>query len=88
MRAAAQGQCEMCGRTIERHGATLDLDHKIPRDWGGSDDGENLWLICEDCCRGKVENFQDYKYGLKWIGNSFAHDIIRAGEADPTTRRN
>jgi len=80
MYAAAQGQCEMCGRTIERHGATLALDHKIPPDWGGRDDDENLWVICGDCSTGKAENFQDEKCALKWIGSIFANDIIRAAE--------
>ena len=80
MNAAAQGQCEMCGRTIGRHGATLTLEHKIPRDWGGSDDGDNLWVICEDCSSGKAENFLDGTCAMKWIGNIFADDIIRADE--------
>jgi 5-methylcytosine-specific restriction endonuclease McrA len=70
----------MCGRTMENHGVTLVVDHKIPRDWCGRDNDKNLWVICEDCSRGKAENFQDYNCGLKWIGNSFAHDIICAGE--------
>jgi 5-methylcytosine-specific restriction endonuclease McrA len=77
---AAHGRCQMCGKTIERHGITLVVDHKIPRDWGGTNEDENLWAICEECFTGKSENFQDYKCALRWIGNSFAHDIIRAGE--------
>jgi 5-methylcytosine-specific restriction endonuclease McrA len=80
MYAAAQGQCEMCGRTIERHGATLALDYKISREWGGRDEHENLWMICEDCSNGKAENFQDEKCALNWIGNIFANDIVRAGK--------
>jgi hypothetical protein len=31
---AAHGRCQMCGRTIEKHGVTLVLDHKKPRDLG------------------------------------------------------
>jgi len=80
MQTTAQRQCEMCGRTIEKHGARLALDYKIPRDWGGRDENENLWVICEDCSIGKGENFQDDECALKWIGNIFANDIIRAGE--------
>ena len=78
--AAAHGRCQMCGKTIERHGITLVVDHKIPRDWGGTNDEENLWAICEECNAGKSENFQDYNSAITWIGNSFAHDIIRAAE--------
>jgi hypothetical protein len=70
----------MCGRTIERHEAKLALDRKIPSGWGGSDHADNLWLICEDCSRGKAENFQDDKCAMQWIGNIFAGEIIQAGE--------
>jgi 5-methylcytosine-specific restriction endonuclease McrA len=42
---AAHGRCNMCGKTIEKHGITLVVDHKRPRDWGGSNDRENLWAI-------------------------------------------
>jgi hypothetical protein len=44
---AAHGRCQMCGKTIGTHGITLVVDHKKPRDWGGSNDRENLWAICE-----------------------------------------
>src|SRR5438445_817961 len=32
---AAHGRCGMCGRTIEKHGIALVVDHKMPREWGG-----------------------------------------------------
>ena len=32
---AAHGRCQMCGKTIEKHGISLVVDHKKPRDWGG-----------------------------------------------------
>ncbi len=54
---AAQGRCQMCGQTVERHGITLVVDHKRPRDWGGGNDRENLWAICEDCNAGKKSYF-------------------------------
>jgi transcriptional regulator with XRE-family HTH domain len=79
-RATARGQCQMCGRTIERHGVSLALDYKIPHEWGGRNEDQNLWLICGDCSSGKAENFQHEKCALKWIGNIFANDIIRVGE--------
>src|SRR5271157_1146960 len=31
---AAHGRCQMCGKTIEKHGISLVVDHKKPRDWG------------------------------------------------------
>ena len=70
----------MCGRTIRRHRVTVAVDYKIPIEWGGRDHDENLWAICEDCSIGKAENFQDDESAFEWIGNSFAHDIIRAAE--------
>ena len=54
---AAHGRCQMCGRTVERHGVTLVVDHKKPRDWGGSNDRDNLWAICDECNSGKKAFF-------------------------------
>lgn len=53
----ARGRCGMCGRTIEKHGIVLVVDHKTPRDWGGSNESQNLWAICEECNAGKKAYF-------------------------------
>jgi 5-methylcytosine-specific restriction endonuclease McrA len=54
----AHGRCQMCGRTVQAHGIALVVDHKIPKDWGGSStDEENLWALCEDCNAGKKAHF-------------------------------
>ena len=45
----AHGRCQMCGRTISQHGVVLVVDHKISLKWGGSNDEENLWALCETC---------------------------------------
>lgn len=45
----AHGRCQMCGRTLARHAVVLVVDHKIPVDWGGSNEEDNLWAICEGC---------------------------------------
>ncbi len=42
---AAHGQCQMCGKTVQKHGVTLVVDHKKPREWGGANGVENLWAI-------------------------------------------
>src|SRR5437870_5812232 len=62
--ATAHGCCQMCGRTVSAHGITLVVDHKIPRDWSGSDDEENLWAICEECNAGKKAHFASLDQGL------------------------
>lgn len=51
----------MCGRTIAKHGIALVVDHKKPLNWGGSNDPENLWAICEDCNKGKKAYFSSLK---------------------------
>ena len=48
----AHGRCQMCGRTVVQHAVVLVVDHKVPVDWGGSNEDENLWAICEECCAG------------------------------------
>jgi 5-methylcytosine-specific restriction endonuclease McrA len=58
---AAHGRCQMCGRTIESDAITLVVDHKKPRDWGGTNDRENLWAICVECNAGKKAFFSSLK---------------------------
>lgn len=45
-------RCQICGRSAQ-DGATLEVDHRVPRAKGGTDDSENLWTLCFDCNRGK-----------------------------------
>lgn len=76
----AHGRCQMCGRTVAEHGAVLVVDHKIPVDWGGSNEEENLWALCEDCNAGKKAYFasqdQDLMRGV--MGHKSIH--VRIGE--------
>jgi hypothetical protein len=60
----AHGHCQMCGRTISEHKIVLVVDHKIPVDWGGSGEEENLWAICEDCNAGKKAYFASQDQSL------------------------
>lgn len=46
----AHGRCQMYGRTVAQHGIVLVVDHKKPRDWGGSNERENLWAIPKKAC--------------------------------------
>jgi 5-methylcytosine-specific restriction endonuclease McrA len=51
------GRCGMCGRTAMSHGVVLQVDHKIPQSWGGSNEEDNLQALCEECNRGKKAYF-------------------------------
>src|SRR5215472_6280186 len=52
-----RGRCQMCGATIEKDGVRLVVDHKIPQEWGGPSERDNLWTLCEDCNQGKKNYF-------------------------------
>lgn len=56
----AKGRCQNCGASIEEDGIKLEVDHRIPQDWGGSDDDENLWAICVPCNHGKKNFFASF----------------------------
>lgn len=56
----AKGRCQMCGKTIAEDGIKLQVDHKIPQDWGGLTVLENLWAICLECNNGKQAHFASY----------------------------
>lgn len=45
-------RCQLCGSTAAT-GAVLEIDHKVPRAKGGTNDRANLWTLCFDCNRGK-----------------------------------
>ncbi len=78
----AHGRCQMCGKTVEKHGIALVVDHKKPRDWGGTNDIENLWAICEDCNSGKKAYFSslraDPRVMKKAMSSASVH--VRIGE--------
>jgi hypothetical protein len=78
----SRGRCLMCGRTIERHGITLVVDHRIPRDWGGSNERENLWAICEDCNAGKKAYFSSLNVDAELMKRVSSHKSVhvRIGE--------
>ncbi len=76
---ASRGRCQMCGRSIEVHGVDLQVDHKIPQAWGGSNEPDNLWALCEECNHGKKDLFasQDEKV-LSVLKHGSVH--VRIGE--------
>lgn len=44
--------CQLCGRTAAQ-GYQLHIDHKIARKNGGSNEENNLWVLCSVCNNGK-----------------------------------
>lgn len=51
-------RCQRCGRGVAE-GARLVIDHKIPVEWGGLTQDDNLWVLCEECNLGKKHWFKD-----------------------------
>ena len=43
--------CQLCG--VGRNKAVLEVDHIVPRSKGGSNDPDNLQVLCARCNRGK-----------------------------------
>lgn len=44
--------CQLCGRKASLE-LTLEIDHKVSVSLGGTNDPDNLWVLCFDCNRGK-----------------------------------
>ena len=79
---SAHGRCQMCGRSIEKHGVALVVDHKKPREWGGTNELDNLWAICEDCNSGKKAYFSSLNVDSELMKSVMAHSSVhmRIGE--------
>lgn len=45
-------RCQLCGATAQ-HRSRLEVDHKVPKKQGGSNEPDNLWTLCFSCNRGK-----------------------------------
>lgn len=78
----APQRCAMCGRTPLGDGVRLQVDHKVPREWGGTDEVENLQPLCEEHNRGKKAFFATYDEDADKIRQAINHDQVhkRIGE--------
>lgn len=47
-------KCQLCGRSQD-DGVKLQVDHRVPRAKGGSNDDDNLWTLCDECNLGKSD---------------------------------
>ena len=57
----------------------LEVDFKVPPEWGGIADPENLQPLCEDCLKGKRQYQETY--------SSYSEQIRRAADFDEPQRR-
>ncbi|WP_232285305.1 HNH endonuclease [Saccharomonospora xinjiangensis] len=69
----APQRCAQCGRQPLEHGVVLVVDHKVPREWGGADDIENLQPLCEDCNSGKKAFYATYDEYAEEIAAASLH---------------
>lgn len=77
--ALAPGFCTQCGRSPAKHGVVLEVDLRVPPEWGGTTDPENLWPLCEDCLEGKRQYLETYA--------SYSEQIKHAASFDEPQRR-
>jgi len=63
----ARGRCQMCGKTVADDNVKLQVDHKVPQAWGGTNDIENLWALCEECNHGKKDLFASQDDNVKSV---------------------
>jgi len=64
--------CVHCGKNPRNDEIKLQIDHKIPIDWGGKNDENNLQTLCVECNQGKKAYFSEFDSNImkKIIGKS------------------
>jgi hypothetical protein len=67
-------RCAMCGKAPLADGVRLVVDHKVPRNWGGGNEIENLQPLCEDCNAGKKDYFESFDSYADHIRQAIDHD--------------
>lgn len=67
-------RCAMCGKTPTEDGVRLHVDHRIPREWGGSSEIDNLQALCSDCNEGKRAYFSSFDDNADHIAAAIAYD--------------
>jgi hypothetical protein len=80
VRRAARGRCQVCGKTVAEDEIKLVVDHKKPRAWGGTNDLDNLWAICEECNAGKKAYFNSMDAGFMKKVTTHESVHVRIGE--------
>lgn len=52
-------RCVLCGRSVEKNGVTLHIDHIVPVAKGGKTVPDNLRTLCEECNKGKRDKYDE-----------------------------
>jgi hypothetical protein len=77
--ALVSGTCGMCGKSVEQHRVLLEAELKVPPEWGGTTDPENLWALCEECLKGRRQYLDTYA--------SYSEQLQHAAGFDEPQRR-
>lgn len=67
-------KCRTCGSTAQER--QLEVDHKRPRQYGGSNEPENLWTLCIECNRGKGSSFLNIDDFVDWFFENFESEAV------------
>lgn len=59
-RVLAPQRCAQCGKRPLADSIKLEVDHKLPLAWGGTDDVDNLQPLCEECNHDKRDYYATF----------------------------
>lgn len=76
-------RCAQCGRTPTEDHVKLHVDHKIPKEWNGSNEADNLQALCAECNEGKRDYYATFEGVATEIlqAATFDEPHVRIGEA-------
>ena len=74
------GRCQMCGRTVAEDRVKLQVDHPIPREWGGPTQEWNLQALCAEWNQGKRDYFASFDPKLMTAVKNEPRVHVRLGE--------
>ncbi len=66
--------CQYCGRSPMKEKVVLHIDHKIPRNKGGTNDISNLITSCQECNLGKGDILLSYWENSKKCKNEILNN--------------
>lgn len=64
-------RCKTCGRTPDEIDVVLEVDHIVPASLGGTNDPENLRVLCRDCNGGRSNDYMPDDSGEVKVSDEF-----------------